>query len=229
VAEAEEIGRREEEQRAHAQPLAPEVRRALERAGKQLPELWSREDFFSQAQRKALLRCLIDKVIVQRTAADQVRARIVWRGGETTITDIGVTVGSLARLSFAADMEKRVLQLSRRGQSDEQIAAHLTRQGFRSPRHATVLPSTVRSIRLRHRVLVKRSQSHPRRIPGFLTIAQLAEQLHITPHWIYDRIHNGTIQGAFDTARKLYLFPDRPATITLFKQLRAGKLQQLRF
>ena len=27
----------------------------------------------------------------------------------------------------------------------------------------------------------------------------------------------------------LYLFPDQPKTITLFKQLRAGKLQKLRF
>ena len=29
--------------------------------------------------------------------------------------------------------------------------------------------------------------------------------------------------------RDLYLFPDQPKTITLFKQLRAGKLQKLRF
>ena len=28
---------------------------------------------------------------------------------------------------------------------------------------------------------------------------------------------------------RLYLFPDQPKTITLFKQLRAGKLQKLRF
>ena len=27
----------------------------------------------------------------------------------------------------------------------------------------------------------------------------------------------------------LYLFPDQPTTITLFKQLRAGKVQSLRF
>src|SRR5262245_41271530 len=49
-------------------------------------------------------------------------------------------------------------------------------------------------IRLRHGLMVKRSQSHPRRIAGFLTLSQIAEQLQVTRHWIHDRIHNGTIQ-----------------------------------
>lgn len=229
VAEAEETWRREDAQRSAAQALTPELRQALERAGRQLPELWSRPDFFTQAQRKALLRCLIDKVVIHRLAPDLVRVRIVWKGGATTSADIPVPVGSLTRLSFAAAMEKEIVHRARQGQSDEQIAECLTQQGCRSPRHATVLPSTVKSMRLRHRLMVKRSQSHPRRIPGYLTVTQLADQLHITPHWIYDRIYNGTIQGAFDTTRKLYLFPDRPTTLTKFKQLRAGKLQNLRF
>ena len=34
--------------------------------------------------KKALLRCLIDKVVIRRIAADSVEARIVWRGGDTT-------------------------------------------------------------------------------------------------------------------------------------------------
>ena len=58
---------------------------------------------------------------------------------------------------------------------------------------------------------------------------QIARSLGISPHWIYDRIHNGTIDVALDPERRLYLFPDQPKTITLFKQLRAGKLQKLRF
>ncbi len=74
-----------------------------------------------------------------------------------------------------------------------------------------------------------RSQSHPRRIAGFLTVTQLADKLKITPHWIYDRIHNGTIKVARHRHTNLYLFPDKPETITLFKQLWAGKLQKLRF
>ena len=62
-----------------------------------------------------------------------------------------------------------------------------------------------------------------------MTLSQIAEQLQVAPHWLYDRIHNGTIQVEVDAERKLFLFPDRPRTLTLFKQLRAGKLQNLRF
>jgi DNA invertase Pin-like site-specific DNA recombinase len=229
VAEAEEVWHREETQRSGVQPLSPQIRQALEQAGEQLPELWDQEDFFSQAQRKALLRCLIDKVVVHRVAADRVHARIVWRGGETTMTDIAVSVGSLTRLSFAADMEKEILQLARQGRSDEQIANQLTGQGYRSPQRLVVLPSTVRNIRLHHGLMVKRSQSHPRRFAGFLTLSQIAEQLQITPHWIYDRIHNGTIQISKDPELQLYLFPDKPSTLTLFRKLRDGKVKNLRF
>jgi hypothetical protein len=229
VAEAEETWRREEAQRSPVQLLDAPLRQALEQAGQELPELWSREDFFSQSQRKALLRCLIDKVVVQRTAPDQVRARIVWRGGDTTISDIPMTVGSLTRLSFAAEMEKEVLQLTQQGQSDEQIAERLTRQGFRSPQRAVVLPSTVKGIRLQHRLMIQRSQSHPRRIVGFLTLPQIAERLQVSPHWIYDRINNGTIGVAKDPAWQLYLFPDKPSTLALFRKLLEGKVKNLRF
>ena len=135
----------------------------------------------------------------------------------------------MTRLSFAADMEKEILQLARQGQSDEQIADHLTGQGYRSPQRSVVLPSTVKSIRLRHGLMVKRSQSHPRRIAGFVTLPQIAEQLQVTPHWIYDRIHNGTIQVSKDPEWQLYLFPDKPSTLTLFRKVRDGKIKNLRF
>jgi hypothetical protein len=126
-------------------------------------------------------------------------------------------------------MEEEALELARQGRSDEEIAALLTRRGYRSPKHAAVLPSTVRILRLRHRLFRTRSQSHPRHVCGSLTVSQVARSLGISPHWIYDRIHNGTIDVALDPERRLYLFPDRPGTIALVKQLRAGKLQELRF
>jgi len=190
--------------------------------------LW-RQGRLTPPQQKAFLRCLIDKVVARRSAPDTLEVRIVWRGGETTAATLPVTVGSLARLSSAPKMEKEILKLAKQGKPDEVIAEVLTQQGYRSPKHSAVLPSTVRIIRLRHRLLRQRSQSHPRRIAGALTVPQVARKVGVTPHWVYDRIHNGTIAVARDPETKLYLFPDRAQTITLFKQLRAGKLQKLRF
>ena len=226
--QAEESWERERHQRPTLDHLDAETKRAFREAGQCLPELW-RDGHFAPQKKKALLRCLIDKVVVHRCAPDAVHCRVVWKGGETTSATIPVTVNALARLSGSKEMEATILKLARRGQSDEQIAEHLTRQGHRSPRHPVVLPNTVKAVRLRHRLLVKRSQSHPRRIPGRLTVSQIAATVTLTPHWIYDRIHNGTIRVSRDRKTKLYLFPDEPKTITLFKQLRDGKLQKLRF
>jgi DNA invertase Pin-like site-specific DNA recombinase len=210
-------------------PAIPlELRRSFEQVGRDLPRLWG-QGCLTQAQKKALLRCLIDKVVIRRVAPDGVEARIVWRGGDTTTAAIPVTVNSLARLSSAAAMEETIVSLARQGKTDQEIAEHLTRQGHRSPKGPIVLVSTVRSIRLRHRLLVKRSQSHPRRIPGQLTVSQVAERLWIAKHWIYDRIHNGTIRVALDRDRKIFLFPDTPMTITAFEQLKAGEVREVRF
>ena len=54
-------------------------------------------------------------------------------------------------------------------------------------------------------------------------------RLKLSRSWIYDRIHNGTIQVELDAAQRLYLFPDTPETLARFRQLLAGKLNTLRF
>jgi DNA invertase Pin-like site-specific DNA recombinase len=226
--DTEERCRQEQQQPSATEALGAEDRAAFVRAGQKIPELW-RQDLLSPQQQKAFLRCLIDKVVVHRTAPDMLQVRIVWRGGAALTARLPVTVGSLERLSGAKKMTKEILKRAKAGQTDEEIAGQLSAAGYRSPRHAAVLPSTVRAIRLRHRLLRERRQSHPRHIPGYLTVSQVAHAVGLTPHWIYDRIHNGTIQMSRDRKTHLYLFPDKPKTITLFKHLREGNLQKLRF
>jgi hypothetical protein len=158
---------------------------------------------------------------------DRVRLRVVWRGGATTSDDLPISVGRLADRTGAAEMEATVLRLAREQRSDDEIAATLTAQGHRSARGATVLPSTVKAIRLRHRIMIRESQSHPRRVAGYLTIPQLADKLNIPRHWISDRIHNGTIILEKDAATGCYLFPDNLQTLRQMRQLREGKITQM--
>ena len=68
-----------------------------------------------------------------------------------------------------------------------------------------------------------------RHIAGFQTVPQLAEKLAVSVHWIYDRIHNGTIALSREARTKLYLFPDKPATLAALRKLKAGKLKLLTF
>jgi Recombinase/Recombinase zinc beta ribbon domain len=204
------------------------LRAAFADAGRRLPALWD-GTALTAARKKALLRCLIDKVVVHRAAPDRIRLRLVWRGGDASAFDVAVPVGSLVALSRHEELEARILELARAGRGDAAAAAELTAAGHRSPMRERVLPSTVRVIRLRHGVLLKRSQSHPRRLPGRLTVPQLAAQLGVSAHWIYDRIHNGTIAIARDEHTGLYLLPDAPGTLERLQKLRAGELGRIEF
>lgn len=220
------------ERQQHEYPNLPQIdattRKALENVGRNLPQLWTKGRL-SQPQKKAFLRCLIDKVVIRRVGRDTVQTRVIWKGSETTSVDVPVPVGSLAELSHAQEMEAKIVQWAARGLGDDEIAMRLTRDGHRSPLGAVVLPSTVKTIRLRHRIMMTRHQSHPRQVSGHLTVPQVAKTLDVSPHWIYDRIHNGTIQVARDKETRLYLFPDQPRTLERFRKLIAGKFQNLRF
>jgi DNA invertase Pin-like site-specific DNA recombinase len=206
--------------------LPPDLQAAFTDIGRKLPSVWPQ---LSHATQKALLRCLIDKVVIHRAARDTVQVRIVWKGGDTTTQMIPIPVGSLADLSTAEEMKTIILDLSTKGQSDKEIAQYLTSLGHRSPMRTSVLPNTVKIIRLKHRIFQKRSQSHPRHIQGFLTVPQIADALEISPYWIYHRIDTGCIGVVKDVNTGLYLFRDEPATLQKFKDFKAGKLHNLRF
>jgi DNA invertase Pin-like site-specific DNA recombinase len=219
-----------DEQHAPVWAIPADLLEALHDIGPRLPELWEQPRLFSSAQKKSLLRALIDKVVVHRLGGrrgDRVHLRLVWRGGATTTMDLPISVGRLADRTGAAEMEATILRLAREGRSDTEIATLLTAQGHRSARGATVLPSTVRMIRLRHRVLNRESQSHPRRVAGYLTIPQLADKLNISRHWISDRIHNGTIVVEKDVAARCYLFPDNLQTLRQFRELLDGRITEM--
>ena len=118
--------------------------------GDRLPALWA-DPGTRREHRKALLRCLIEKVVMRRIGRDRAEVRIVWRGGAITeLTDAGQLI-KLTALPRGAEMEQRVCELAAAGHYDDEIARILTAEGHRSPwRGAEVLPSTVRGIRLRH-------------------------------------------------------------------------------
>jgi DNA invertase Pin-like site-specific DNA recombinase len=227
VKQAEDDWQQFQNQRRPPVPTSPELRAAFTDVARGVPELW-RQDAFTPQQKKALLRCLIDKVVVHRSAPDTLHVRIVWRGTDTTSFDVPVVVASIARLACAAEMERAALELFGQGRSDEEIAAELTRRGYRSPRELLVLPHTVRTIRLKHGLRRPRPGSRPRRIPGKLTVPQLTGVLDVPLHWIYQRIERGDIQIPLDPERKLYLFPDSPEAIAQLKKLKAGRIQSVR-
>jgi len=226
--QAEDALQQRAQRRVAAEVLPADLRAAFSMLGQKLPDLWPTA-VLSRAQKKALLRCLLEKVVVQRVGRDRVQVRIGWRGGEVTECVIPIPVSSLAELSTGQELEARVLQLHKVGKSDEVITQELSAAGFRSPLHQELLVSTVKGLRLKHRCFITRHQSHPRSIAGSLTVTQVAHRLGLSVHWLYDRIHNGQIRIHKDPTTRLFLFPDHPSTLERLTQLRAGRLQHVGF
>jgi hypothetical protein len=200
----------------------------LKDVGVCLPELWQQK-FMKTSQKKALLRTLIDKVVLHRIATDQVRVRVVWRGGQTTTVEMRVPVSSFARLSDWKQIRDTVAHLVREGQTDEQIAVVLAANGHRAPSGGEITVATVRKIRFKNRVLRYPKKSRPRHKSGYLTIAQLADKLKVTYAKIYWHILDGTINVKKDESAKCYLFPDNPSTVAQIRQLLDGKISQVAF
>jgi len=133
-------------------------------------------------------------------------------------------VGALTDLPTAPQMAQQIRVLFAEGKSDDEMARQLTQHGYRSPSQPSVLPSTVKGIRLKLGLMQQRSQSHPRRITGYLTVPQLAKALAITPplgvspdQARHGRHHSRCRHGALSVSRYAR------QTLEAFRQLQAGQ------
>jgi hypothetical protein len=207
--------------------VSPERREACRSLGQSLPTLWP-QDTCSRAQRQALLRCLSAKVVLDRRAPATIAARIVWRGGAVSERVVPCTVGRRVDVSDCRQLEAQIFRLERHGKADEEIAQRLTAQGFRSSQHPELLASTVQRLRLRHGRVQRYWGPRPRRVPGALTIPQIATAVGVTPPWLSHLISRGRIGVTRDEETGLSLFPERPETLEAFRQRRDGQLTERR-
>jgi excisionase family DNA binding protein len=224
--QAEDALSRHRAARAEPQMLSDEDRERFLALGPRLPALWEEPDM-TRDRRKALLRSLIDKVVLRRAAVDRINVRIVWRGAEISELEVAVAVYTHRVLPRGAEMEARLLDLARQGVDDATIAAQLTAEGHRSARCGHVPVDTVRHIRESHRVLRDWRPTHPWHIPGWLTMAELARKLQVSRDWIERRIRNGKIAAVRDAETRRFLFPDTDDTLARFEALKSGAVDHL--
>jgi hypothetical protein len=200
--------------------LSPEVRTQLLHISQTLPELWANGQLTNE-QRKLLLRSLIVRVILTRTAPDRVQVKIVWVSGHFSEGMVVPPIHRQADLSGYQPMVTRIRELWQQGHTDAQIAQTLTAEGFRSARSSEVSTATVLKIRNRHH-WVSRYHEHrlAKRIDGMWTIHGLACELGVKRDWFYNRIRSGFLTAP-EVIRKPpygnYLIPDEA---TLIERLR---------
>jgi DNA invertase Pin-like site-specific DNA recombinase len=191
-----------------------------------LPQIWA-DPATTDAHRKALLRCLVDKVVLDRGDHDIVLVRIVWRGGTVTSLEVKMKVNSVAKLARGAEMRDRVLALAYGGMPDDEIAAVLTAEGHRSPNcESSVPPITVQRIRRSAGIRVREPRRRWSHDITLLSAPELAARLKIPVNWIYVQIRRGRLlidqqpSGA-------YLFQDTPAALDALQSLRNHTIDHL--
>ena len=181
-----------------------------------LPQIWA-DPTTTDAQRKALLRCLIDKVVLDRGEHDVASVRVVWRGGAVTNLEVKMKVNSIAMLTRGMEMRDRVLDLARDGMPDDEIAAILTGEGHRSPNcEEKVLPITVHRIRHAAGIQVSKPRSRWSHDSGLLTAPELAARLSIPVNWLYVQIREKRLLVDRQPSGA-YLFQDASAVLDAFE------------
>jgi DNA invertase Pin-like site-specific DNA recombinase len=184
-----------------------------------LPHIWT-NPVTTDAQRKALLRCLIDKVVLDRGEHDVAQVRIVWRGGAVSNLDVKLKVNSVAKLTRGPEMRDQVLALARNGIPDNEIAAALTGEGHRSPNcENRVLPITVSQIRRGAGIEVTDRRTRWSHDTTWLSPPQLAARLDIPVNWIYVQIRQKRLLIDQQPAGG-YLFQDIPIVLETVRNLR---------
>jgi len=191
-----------------------------------LPQIWGDPNTID-AQRKALLRCLVEKVVLDRGDHDVALVRVVWRGGAATNLEVKMRVNSVAKLTRGKEMCERVLDLARAGKPDTEIAAVLTSEGHRSPNSADkVLPITVQ--RIRHAAGVQLGEPRGRWSHDVASLSppELAAKLNIPVNWLYVQIRQKRLLVDRQSGGG-YLFQDSPTVLDAVRKLRNHSVSRL--
>jgi DNA invertase Pin-like site-specific DNA recombinase len=199
--------------------------KVIDLAGR-LPHIWA-DPAIMDAQRKALLRCLVEKVVLDRGEHDVALVRIVWRGGAVTDLEVKMKVNSVGKLTRGTEMHDRVLDLARNGIPDGEIAAALTREGHRSPNcEDRVLPITVGRIRRGAGVPLTGRRTRWSHDTSWLSAPQLAVRLNIPVNWIYVQIKQKRLL-IDQQPTGAYLFWDTQAVLDGVRNLRNHTISRL--
>lgn len=190
-------------------------REQLEHISQSLPELW--KSSLTNEHKKQLLRSLITRVILKRTAPDHVEAKIVWVSGHFSKSSVQPPIWRSCDITGYEKMVERIGELWALGQTDKKIATQLTKEGFRSARSLEVGTNMILKIRLKRKWYQPLHQSRGAdELNGYLTVSGLAKQIGVKRDWIYNRLGRGKIEQKYYTREPqsgVYLIVNDPQFI----------------
>lgn len=147
-----------------------------------IPALWH-ADGTTNADRKEIIRCLIERVVVHvRADSEYVDATIHWNGGYTSQHEFIRSVNSYATLRDLDALMLRVTELRHQGKTMDEIADHLNAEGFRPPKRHDGYHEKLVAIILKRGGLVGKERSHDELVgAGEWWLSDLARKLPMCP------------------------------------------------
>ena len=154
----------------------------IRRLARDIPALWQAPTT-THADRKKLLRCVIDRVeVTAQDASEKVRAAIVWAGGSTTAADLVRPVARITQLSYYPQLVDRLRDLAAQGLTAHAIADQLAAENIRPPRqHERFHDGQILQLLGRHGLRPAASRQRAPRSPGpgQWWLADLARELEM--------------------------------------------------
>jgi hypothetical protein len=160
-----------------------------------IPALWQAEAT-SLAERKEIVRCLVEKVVVTvRADSENVPVTIYWQGGARTEHVLQRPVRRYEQLQEFTALRERIVTLRREGRTVAQIAAQLNRDGYRTPK--TRSDFTAENVRrfVSKQGLTAISGTQAKLAKGEWRLAALAEKLHMAKGKLADWARRGWLHG----------------------------------
>jgi excisionase family DNA binding protein len=180
------------------QPLTDEEQRMLRSYAEDLQKLWHEPTTHAQ-ERKRILRCLIENVVVTapRNAA-KMKIDVHWAGGEVTTFEIARGKTGINR--YVADVELVALIRELAAElSDAQIARVLNCKGLHTPRGLSFTAYRVSNLRHVHEI---ENQTGGRRLQGadVYTAEQAGRLLDVDRGTVIRWVEAGLLRGSQITA-----------------------------
>jgi DNA invertase Pin-like site-specific DNA recombinase len=125
--------------------LTADEQEAIRRLAADLPTLWQAATT-TDADRKAILRQVLDKVVIQiEGKTEWVEAWLHWAGGHQTYTRFRRRVARMTQLADWPLIRERILALKTEGHTAQRIAAQLNREKRISSHHKPFTATTIRA------------------------------------------------------------------------------------
>jgi DNA invertase Pin-like site-specific DNA recombinase len=206
--------------------LTSAERAAIQALASDLPQIWNAPTT-TQADRKELLRTLIEKITVAVAGNSELAdVTITWAGGHQTTGQAVRPVARLDQLSYYPALLARVTELADGGHTTRQIADTLNTEGFRPPKRTSRFgPGQIRTLLNQHDLRIRRRQGQPAQRRDLVQhVAR--EDRRVVPGGMFERRGHDVLGHAVQPVRQLTApgWPPRgePLVAAPAQQQRAG-------